>query len=214
MSAWARFYKQGLKGESVPDPVGSAIIALKVELAYNGHEGAMDLTTPYFGVHMDRQTRHFQGENALEVDGVIGPKTALALYHKRFHDLEDEHGIINSYVCKVCQLESAVDPGAVGVVDPHDHGIMQINAIAHPDISLAEAFTASWSLEYFANALVANHEALNDWDAAVASWNIGSGGAKYWLAHGKPETLMFPNSTWDVGKQATEYLKLVNGRTC
>lgn len=214
MSAWAQYYKYREVGSPSPDPLGAAILALKKELTYNDHKGDMDLTSPIFGTQMTQATEAFQTERALQVDGVIGPITALELYHKRFRDLEDKYAIPNDYVCKVCQLESAVDPGAVGVVDPHDHGIMQINSIAHPDITLVQAFDAAWSLEYFAKVLSANHASLNDWDAAVAAWNVGSGGAKYWLANGKPAHLIFPNSTWDVGAQATKYVSLVNARTC
>lgn len=212
MGAWTQLYWKGQEG-APGSPLGFAIVALKHELAHNGYGKGLVLDGLTFGVTMTERVREFQEAAQITVDGVIGPTTAKQLYRKRFSELETNYGLPAGTVCRVCSLESAVDPGAVGVADPADHGIMQINAAEHPAISLAEAFNAAWSLNYFARQTAQTHGSLGDWECSVAAWNIGGGGAQWWCDQGKPAT---GGPSWfpDLASRATTYIQLVEGEAC
>jgi hypothetical protein len=97
------------------------------------------------------------------------------------------------------------------VADQHDHGIMQINATAHPEITLGEAFDAAFALTYYAKALHTSYAKLGDWDCAIASWNVGGGGASDWCAMHKPST-GGPNWFPDLFLRATAYVRLVRAQ--
>lgn len=219
MGAFDVIYQQGL--HPVPGSAAAyGCLAIKDELAYRGYGGAMVLTSPNLGGAFNHETRRFQKAYGLAVDGQVGPHTAAALYSYRFADLEQQYGIPDKLVCRMTHLESACDPGAVGVVDPSDLGIVQINMRAHPTISREHAFEPIWALDYLASTLQRNHQALGDWDGAVAAWNVGGGGATAWVAAGKPATLFEPwyltpdGEPIDLGARATTYVKLVKAQTC
>lgn len=219
MGAWDVIYKKGLR----PVP-GSATaygaFAIKEALSYNGFTGNMVLSTPNLGGAFDTEARRFQKARGLVVDGEVGPHTAAALFSLRFSDFEQQYAIPDHLVCKMTHLESACDPGAVGVTDPADLGIVQINMRAHPDISREHAFEPEWALDYLASTLHKVHNQLQDWDAAVAAWNVGGGGASAWLAAGKPDSLYEPwyvdpqGKPIDLGARATRYVQLVEGQQC
>lgn len=212
MGAWTQNYHKGETG-SPGSPLAYAIVALKYELDFNGYGAGLTLNGTTFGVTMDQQTRAWQEAAGIAVDGVIGPATARRLFARRFDQIERDLSIPDHLVCKVCSLESAVDPGAVGVSDPHDHGLVQINALAHPEVTLQEAFFPSFSLAYLGRTLATVYSKLHDWDCAVAAWNVGGGGASDWCAMHKPST---GGPSWfpDLFARATRYVSLVKGQPC
>ncbi len=201
-------------------PVAYAIFAFKGALLANSYGDDLNMTAPVFGSVMQRNTKRFQKDHMLVVDGEIGPKTSAKLFNTVFITYEEKYGIPNRLVCKACHLESAVDPGAVGYSDIHDLGIFQINTVMHPTLTVDQLFDAEWSINYYAQNLVAQFTRLKDWDAAVASWNVGGGGAAAWSAAGKPSTLFEPwfldadGNPIDLGARATNYVRLVKAQSC
>jgi Putative peptidoglycan binding domain len=191
----------------IPTLKGAGVKAVKRELDYNGFNLGMDLSNNAFGIAVKHSAIAFQQANGLTADGVVGPLTAHELFRKRCALLTSTAGIHGS-VFQVASLESAMDPWAYGFVDPDDHGLVQINLRVHPTISLKQALDPAYCLSYCGRALQSVFDVTGDIDVAVASWNVGVGGAKEWLAAGKPATggtSDFP----DLYNRATRYVSLV-----
>ena len=211
MGAWTQMYRKGMKPKQT-DPAGYAISAIKYELDFNGYGQGLNFG-PEFGATCDENVRHFQMDENLQVDGVVGPVTAKKLLERRIGMLENNYGIPHDLMCKAVTLESACDFGAVGVVDPMDHGLVQINAGFHPEITIQQAFLPSFALDYYARSVAGVHQKLNDWDGAIAAWNAGAGGADVWVGFHKPAH-GGPNWFPDLFERATKYVQLVKDQTC
>ncbi len=191
------------------DPLGMAIIAIKMELIYNGFGAGVAETIPKIGRNADREIRKFQTQQAISVDGVVGPQTALRLFRRRCRDLDTKYTMQPNLLSQLKTLESANDPGAVGVSDHDDHGLVQINTRIHTTITVPQAHSPSFALPYAAAALTQFYVVHRDWDAAAASWNCGTGGAADWLGMNKPKTggpAWFPN----LYERATRYVSLLH----
>lgn len=208
MGAWdLAAYKKGVTSVT-DDPLGMAILAVKRELNYNGYVGNMNIDSPAIGASADKEIRLFQTQQAITVDGIVGPQTALRLFRKRSRDLETSYGLKADLLSRLKSLESANDPGAVGVSDQDDHGLVQINVRIHPTITVAQAHAPSFAMPYAAAALAHFFVVHRDWDASAASWNVGAGGAADWLGMNKPKT---GGPTWfpDLYARATHYVSLL-----
>lgn len=135
-----------------------------------------------------KATVSFQGANNLVPDGIIGKKTmqALLLPQVKAKTLKANVGYIP--VFGILVNEGALDPGAVGGVDPDDLGLAQINMPSHPEISVSDAFCPSFAVNfvtnYYRNSL---NEFNKDIGAAIASYNLGVGGTRQWIAAGSPD---------------------------
>ncbi len=184
--AWLVFYHRGL-GAPAGTGLAYAIVAIKRELAYVGFGTGLNLTTAYFGGGAENATRSFQRANSLPVDGVVGPRTALYLLRSRAGTVEASHGIPDHLLTKQKTWESANDPNAVGP-DGLDHGLLQIRATSHPEISLAQAVNPAFALPWGADREAQNFTTLHDWDAVLCAWNAGYSLASKWLAAGKPSS--------------------------
>lgn len=209
MAAWTTYYKRTQPltwGHD--DPYGYACMSIKAELIYNGYVTGVDPTSQVLGLQSEDMIKAFQKDHGLTSDGIVGPATAQVLYRKRSKVLENQYDIPNDYLCKLKSLESANDPGAVGSSDPDDHGLVQINLRYHPDVTLQQAEDGEYSLSYAARTLNASYNNLKDWDAAIASWNVGSYWATNWLKAGKPAT----GSTYYA--RATSYVTNVKKQSC
>jgi len=180
-----------------------AVIGIKRELQYHGFQKHLGFA-PYFGLAAENNTKAFQKHVGLQVDGVVGRITAKALFKGRVGEVELAQQIPNHLLCKLIALESGYDPGAIGSLDPLDHGLLQINLHFHPDVSEEQSATPSFSIPWGGKQLAAAFGSFNDWDAAVASWNVGYVAARNWLNAGKP----------DDGSTASKYVKLVKAQTC
>lgn len=219
IGAWTTIYKLGVTA-APGTPIAYGILALKAELNYLGAAGDTNLTTTIVGPRMVKAVKDFQAIHNLAADGQVGPHTARALFAKRVSALEATYHLRDHQACRVISLESAWDPGAVGVADPGDVGLAQIHLPAHPSITVEQAFTPSFAVNYTAEALHNAHVTLGDWDAAIAAWNVGGGGAAAWLAAGKPASLFelwFTDANGvelDLGARATRYVQLVSEQAC
>lgn len=213
--AWASYYHFGDTA-----PVGTAraygIIALKKELIYNGFSKGIVPDLPAYGDAVRNRAKDFQlATTGLLGDGVIGPKTALALFHKRIKEQQDLYEIPDDLVCKQISLESGFDPAATGTVDPRDRGLPQINSGAHPEITDSKAFDPAFSIPWTAKYLANNISLLGgDVVAAVAAHNVGNYYAKKWMEAGKPSSGLLTSGGKDYAAIASKYVALVYSRTC
>lgn len=101
-----------------------------------------------------KYVQHRMGFIGRSVDGVVGPKTAQAM----FRDLVIWYAAVNNvpaaHLWGMTYLESGgFDPGAVGFTTPSDRGLTQINLVAHPNISVEQAFDPHFALNYSAKRL-------------------------------------------------------------
>lgn len=209
MAAWSTYYKwtQPLTWGH-DDSYGYACMSIKKELVYNGFTEGVDPSKQVIGLQASNAIKEFQKLKGLTADGVVGPNTARVLFKKRALAVENKYDIPNNWVCKLKTLESANDPGAVGSVDPDDHGLVQINLRFHPDFSLQEAIDAELSLNYAGQTLHDRYISIGDWEGAVVSWNTGAYWATRWVRDGKPATGN------DYYVRATNYITNVKKQTC
>jgi peptidoglycan hydrolase-like protein with peptidoglycan-binding domain len=86
-------------------------------------------------------------------DGIAGPVTCRALWRDLLIWSGGVHHVPASQLYGFIMLESLGDPGAVGVVTPSDRGLNQINLVAHPNITVEQAFNPTFSIDYTAKRL-------------------------------------------------------------
>lgn len=187
------------------------VLAIKRELQFNGCNVSLNLTNNVFGMGTARSVSKFQAQVGIAVDGIVGPQTARYLLRKRASGLESRWSVPDGLLQRMKTLESANDPSAYGYTDPDDHGLVQINLRIHTDVTLEEALDPFYALQYAANALTGAFAKFHDWDVAVASWNVGVGGATSWLAAGKPATGGTAGLP-DLYSRATQYIALVRSQ--
>lgn len=182
--AWNVVYRRGLSAP-LGSGLGYAIIDFKRELAYAGFGDQLDLAVPLFGVYAERETRAFQQASGLVVDGVLGPRTALALLRSRALAVETRYGLPAHQLASQKTWESANDLNAIGP-DGQDRGPLQVRLSSHPDVTLAQAINPAFIFAWAAQHQSANYSTLHDWDAVLCAWNAGYSLAAKWLAAGKP----------------------------
>lgn len=138
----------------------------------------------------------FQKAKALGADGVIGPVTSKALFMpdltKSITDLQKQYPgnnvITPTIVCGLVTQESDWDAGSVGFVDETDLGLVQINGRSHPEYSeeqrLNPLVAFPFVFSYLRTSLV--NDKIVTVDDAIASYNLGVGGAINWIKAGRP----------------------------
>lgn len=141
-----------------------------------------------FGQETAAATFRFQQKAKLGADGVIGPKTAKALFTPAVKRLATAD-VPSCLLLGQIQNESMFDPGAVGYVDDRDLGLLQINGHWHPDMTEPERFAPLFAIDYAVGIYEANLAHLDELSDAVAAYNLGLGGAKSWIEHGRPDVI-------------------------
>jgi soluble lytic murein transglycosylase-like protein len=136
------------------------------------------------------------------------------LFRKRVKEIQAVYVIPDDLLCKMTGLESGWDPGAIGRVDNNDHGLVQINAPSHPDISIEQAIDPAFALNWAAKSMAANFTKLHDWDGVVAAHNLGNFYAAKWVAAGKPSSGGPLLTRGDAYTLATNYVALVRKQSC
>lgn len=156
-----------------------------------------------FLAETDAAVRKLQTIGSIKVDGVVGPNTMKTLLFlpvtsgKTDDEWHAVWGILN--------YEGGWDPGAVGYADNNDWGLAQVNTKAHPHVSMEDAFNPYWAIgfieNYLQNASVYLGDNIRD---QVASYNLGIGGAKQWIADGRPDVWLPSWST--IERRPNEYV--------
>lgn len=156
--------------------------------------------TGVFGPSTSEATKDFQEtvpEKVGVADGVVGPKTCRALFLPDVKTWCEDAGFARwQLVCGIIANESNWDPGAVGYSDQSDLGLAQINGRSHPTITEAERLQPLRAVTFVREYLLNSLEVFdgNERDA-VASYNLGVGGARSWIKVGRPDLWTPFNST-------------------
>ena len=186
-----------LDADKVPDlnehAVWYGVLAVKtrlVELDYTGL--TMD---GVYGRGVKNAVTEFQSGRGLGADGVVGPATARALFESVVHEIGSQSAIGSRIGCGMVTNESAYDPGAVGKVDYHDHGLCQLNAESQ-HFTLDESFTVRIAVERMYLLLDAHLAYFRQAHDAIAAYNLGRTGAKLWISEGRPQ-MFIPASQRD-----------------
>lgn len=133
--------------------------------------------------------------------GGVGSDTVKALF---IPTLKKIAGDLYGPCYGLIQMESSWDPGAVGYADSNDLGLGQINGPANPTLSIADRFDVTVSMTYVRDRL---RNAISQFDGdlrtAIASYNLGIGGARSWKAAGSPDQ-------WTVGGQVRYVNKYID----
>lgn len=91
-------------------------------------------------------------------------------------------------VCGLVSHESLWDPGTVGYADPDDLGLGQINMPANPAVTEEQAFQPKVAFEYIELIMAQRLETFDgNLGDAIASYNLGAGGALSWIRAGRPD---------------------------
>jgi hypothetical protein len=195
--------------------LGAAFIAIKKELIVSGYGKSIVADSPVFGDAATKRTKEFQEDNALKVDGQVGPTTSKVLFKPRIDAVEKSFLFTKGTLGKLIGLESAYDPVAIGYADPDDHGFVQINLRIHTDVTVAQAFdpafSITWAAKYINGSLARILTEINLEKAARASYNIGVEYAKRWMEAGYPQSGgFFDGSSIDWYQRATNYINLID----
>lgn len=106
-----------------------------------------------FGPNTRDAVKAAQHKLNLYVDGVVGPKTAKALWHDLIAYISGAASVPANHMAAIMLVESLGDPGAVGYSTPSDHGLFQINLDAHKDITVQQAHDPEFAISYTAKRL-------------------------------------------------------------
>lgn len=89
----------------------------------------------------------------------------------------EESGINPSLLAAMLFQESSFDPTRIGDTDPNDVGIAQINLPSHPNVTREQALDPTFAIPWAARYLSDSMGQFNDINRALASYNVGRGGA-------------------------------------
>lgn len=172
--------------------VWKAVAAYQV--AINRRTGSRLLVDGLYGPATLAAVTHFQKAHPKATGAVwggIGPETSRALLIPDMRAVVDKNGngfITRKIVSGTIKHESLWDAGAVGYIDSNDLGLAQINGPSHPDLTRAERLNPqvafNFIVDYYDNALSQLNNNIRD---AIASYNLGIGGARRWISQGRPQ---------------------------
>lgn len=165
--------------------------------ALNRRLGTKLLVDGILGPVTSRTITDFQKESGEYVDGVLGPKTSRSLLLpdlektvRNYRTAYPGHNEITSVIVSgVINSESGWDAGAVGAVDNNDLGLAQINGPAHTQYNEASRLNPLVAFPFVFNYLreSLDYVSIVTIDDAIASYNLGVGGATKWIAAGRPD---------------------------
>lgn len=135
-----------------------------------------------------------QGLGVSPADGAVGPTTARAIFKIDLFNAAEAADVDRNLICKMVSLESNFDPAATN--GPYsngtmDKGIVEKNGSQDDD----SYFDVLKSLKYIADRMAGAISKFGEVDVAIASYNVGEGGAGYY-------------------KKARDYIEDVNRQSC
>lgn len=145
------------------------------------------------GPKTDAKIKAWQTQNGLTADGVYGPNTARKLLTPRIdaaaRAVDADHAADLAQVMRgTVAYESGWDHGAVGRSDPRDIGVAQAHLPVHPSVSVDDALDPDFALPWMAKLIDYNLQAMNfNVRDGIAAYNLGVGGARTWIAAGRPD---------------------------
>jgi peptidoglycan hydrolase-like protein with peptidoglycan-binding domain len=194
-----------LDGQAIPlDELAVNKGVLAIQRLVNACEGVSAKVPEdgLFGAKTDAGVREVQRLGSVPADGVVGPTTMktlllLPIMKAAAGRWQAVYGLL--------QNEGGWDPGAVGYIDSNDLGLAQVNLIAHPTVTVEQAFDPFWAIG-FINGYLANAEKYLAGNArdSILSYNLGIGGTRQWIAAGRPRLWTPPWSK--VERDTTAYV--------
>lgn len=184
LGAWTFYYRYGWTPAS--DRQRAGLRAMKEALIANGYAKGIVVEMEVFGTAVTNRTKEFQFAHGLTPDGVIGPKTARALFALYYAEAELKYGIPDHLLAKTGYGESNDDPIAEGVVDKDDEGVLQFHLPYWPGVTLGDAWDPTYEIARGAEKLASLRKITGSWKGAIAAWNIGATYAKLWVDAGYP----------------------------
>lgn len=170
-----------------------AVVAYQRALRRRLKLGSNILIDGVFGRQTSDYVLQFQNLHPeVGVWGGIGPDTSEALLKPDLINVvknqADNALITPQIVSGTIRHESLWDAGAVGYLDPTDLGLAQINGPSHPDLTVAQRLAPltafAFVVSYYEAALIRFDNNVRD---AIASYNLGAGGTRSWIADGRPD---------------------------
>lgn len=132
----------------------------------------------------------------ISVWGGIGPASSKALLIPMLvKEVTEELQLV---ICGLTHQESGWDAGAVGYVDDDDKGLCQINKATADAAGVSEeqCFQPKVAFNYAEQRLRESIDHFNDnLRDAIASYNLGWGGAARWIDQGRPDWYTPPGSS-------------------
>lgn len=83
-----------------------------------------------------------------------------------------------------------------GNVTSVDRGIAQINSVAHPEVTDAEADNPDWAINWMAETMAANFKRYQNWKHALVAYNAGHWGTD------TEYDLTYANAVYEAAKQS------------
>lgn len=159
--------------------------------AINERTGADILVDGYYGPVTRRAVAAFQESQGVQAWGGIGEDTSERLLTPRVtltvqHRPNRHAGVTVTIIKGLIRKESNWDAGAVGYADDRDVGLVQINHTAHPDWDTARRINVVTCVEFAVDYLTQSRHELGNIRDAIASYNLGRGGARSWVKAGRP----------------------------
>lgn len=156
-----------------------AIQILIDDLGYRRDGGGRIVVDGTLDAGSARAIKWAQERLGIRADGFAGQPTLKALLAGPSLAAENTHDVPDRLVFGLMGKESGWDPGAVGYTTPDDSGLCQINLAAHPEVTLEQAYTPAWALDYTAARMrrafkkyrQAGASVALAWDCAVAQHN-------------------------------------------
>jgi hypothetical protein len=139
-----------------------------------------------FGAQTRDALVDWQDEHGVTADGIFGPESSKRMFSPVLFNVVTA---FDQVLWGLVAAESNWDPGAVGYQDQNDLGLCQINGPSAPGLTEAERINPASAFSFAQGKLL---YAIEEFDGnasdAVASYNLGVGGASTWIKAGRPDS--------------------------